>query len=50
MSVSITADANYGKATFKEDNNGSTRLVVGTTLDPAHICLSALTGKHTNVD
>jgi inosine-uridine nucleoside N-ribohydrolase len=50
MTVSTTTDAAYGKTTFKEDSNGSTRLVVGTTLDAAHICLSALTGEHANVD
>ena len=43
MTISTTADARYGKTTFMEDSNGSTRLVVGTGLNTAHLCLKALT-------
>tara|TARA_R110002051_G_scaffold4386_4_gene23391 strand:- start:8902 stop:9810 length:909 start_codon:yes stop_codon:yes gene_type:complete len=50
MAVSTTPDATYGKTTFDENFNGSTRLVVGTILVAADICLDALTRENTNVD
>jgi len=50
MAVSAAVDATYGKTTFKENGGGSTRLVVGTTLDAAKTCLKALTWDTTNVD
>jgi inosine-uridine nucleoside N-ribohydrolase len=50
MTVSTVADATYGKTTFKENSTGSTRLVIGTTLNATDICLDALTRKNDNVD
>lgn len=50
MSVSTTADETYGKTTFKQNETGSTRRVVGTTLDAVKACLDSLFGNHTNVD
>jgi inosine-uridine nucleoside N-ribohydrolase len=50
MSVSTNAGVTYGKTTFKENNNGSTRLVVGTTLDATKNCLNALAEDTLNVD
>ena len=50
MNVSTVIDATYGKTTFNQNNNGSTRLVVKTKLDAATICLDALSGNHINVD
>jgi inosine-uridine nucleoside N-ribohydrolase len=50
MTVSTTPDATYGKTTFRQNSNGSTRLVVGTTVDAAKTCLNALAGDHADVD
>jgi inosine-uridine nucleoside N-ribohydrolase len=50
MRVSTTDDATYGKTTFTQNSNGSTRLVVGTTMNVADVCLDALNGGHENVD
>jgi purine nucleosidase len=48
MAVSTTDDASYGKTTFTQNSEGSTRLVIETTLDTADICLDALTEGHIN--
>jgi len=50
MSVSVALNATQGQTTFKHTTNGSTRLVVGTTLEAAEICLDALTGNHANAN
>jgi inosine-uridine nucleoside N-ribohydrolase len=50
MDVSTIANETYGKTTFTPNNNGSTRRVVGTTLDAVNACLSALPRDHTNAD
>ena len=50
MAVSTIPDMTYGNTTFTENTNGSTRLVVGTTLDAAQICLNALSRDNANVD
>jgi inosine-uridine nucleoside N-ribohydrolase len=48
MTVSTSRDATYGKTTFKQTEIGSSRLVVGTAIDAAKICLDALTEDHAN--
>jgi inosine-uridine nucleoside N-ribohydrolase len=50
MVVSTVTGPTYGKTTFNENSNGSTRLVVGTTLDATKTCLNALAGDTLNVD
>lgn len=50
MIVSTANGAAYGKTTFKEDTNGSTRLVVATTLNASNTCLNALAKDTLNVD
>lgn len=50
MTVSVLSDANYGKTLFQKDNNGSTRLAVGTQADITHICLGALAGTEIHVN
>jgi inosine-uridine nucleoside N-ribohydrolase len=50
MIVSTITGPTYGKTTFNENINGSTRLVVGTTLDATKTCLNALAGDTLNVD
>lgn len=50
MSVSTTADATYGKTTFTQNDDGLTRLVVGTTMNVTDACLDALTRDHGNAN
>lgn len=50
MAVSTTDDATYGKTTFTQNSEGSTRLVIETTLDTADICLDALAEVHINAN
>jgi purine nucleosidase len=50
MIVSTIPGSTYGKTTFTENINGSTRLVVGTTMDATKTCLNALAGDTLNVD
>ena len=50
MIVSTITNPTYGKTTFTENINGSTRLVVGTTLDATETCLNALAWDTLNVD
>ncbi|WP_299948696.1 nucleoside hydrolase [uncultured Ruegeria sp.] len=50
MTVSVTPDETYGKSTFTQFNNGTTRLAVGTTTNVAQICLNALTMEHAHDD
>lgn len=50
MRVSTTADATYGQTTFTQNDGGLTRLVVGTTINAADVCLDALTGGYINAD
>ncbi|WP_306262091.1 nucleoside hydrolase [Pararhizobium sp. IMCC21322] len=50
MSVSVVSDESYGKTLFEKDSSGSTRLAVGTNVEIARICLTALAGKETHVD
>jgi inosine-uridine nucleoside N-ribohydrolase len=45
MAVSTSDGASYGKTTFTDTTDGSTRLVMTTTLDAAKICLNSL-GTH----
>jgi inosine-uridine nucleoside N-ribohydrolase len=50
MIVSTVTGPTYGKTTFNENINGSTRLIVGTTLDATKTCLNALAGDTLNAD
>lgn len=50
MTVSIVSDESYGKTHFEKDGSGSTRLAVGTNVEIARICLTALAKEETHVD
>jgi hypothetical protein len=50
MIVSTVTGPTYGKTTFNENINGSTRVIVGTTLDATKTCLNALAGDTLNAD
>jgi inosine-uridine nucleoside N-ribohydrolase len=50
MIVSTVTGPTYGKTTFNENINGSTRLIMGTTLDATKTCLNALVEDTLNAD